>query len=199
MSEKPWTPKGAAYDRILSTAAELFYRQGYRATGINEVIAKAGVAKATFYQHFPTKDALCLTYLRNRNNEELEAIEAAIDTKDAPRDRFLAVIECLEPWMIGNDMRGCCFLNMVAEVPDPESPMRREGKDHYVRLQTRIHQLAKDLLRSDPTRYGHLDARTLADDYMVILAGSIALTELVHEMWPIRQGIQGVGRLIASE
>ena len=192
------TPRGAAYERILSTAADLFYRQGYRATGVNEVIEKADVSKSTFYSHFRTKEGLCLTYLRNRNNQELADIEGAIDAKDSPRDRFLAVIECLEPWMIGNEMRGCCFLNMVAEVPDPDSPLRREGKDHYVRLQTRIHLLAKDLLRSDPKRYGHLDARTLADDYMVILAGSIALTELVHEMWPTRQGIQGVGRLIPT-
>jgi len=54
---------GSPAERILDVASDLFYRQGYRATGINEVIKESGVAKATFYNHFPTKDDLCYAYL----------------------------------------------------------------------------------------------------------------------------------------
>ena len=57
-------PAGPPEERILAVASELFYRQGYRATGINEVIARSGVAKATFYNHFPSKEDLCLAYLQ---------------------------------------------------------------------------------------------------------------------------------------
>ncbi|MGB5338112.1 MAG: TetR/AcrR family transcriptional regulator, partial [Gammaproteobacteria bacterium] len=59
--------------RILETASDLFAAQGYRATGVNEVIEKSGVAKATFYNHFPSKDELCLAYLKTRNDFELDS------------------------------------------------------------------------------------------------------------------------------
>ena len=196
VSQKKIKPTGSAYDRILFTASDLFYQQGYRATGINEVIEKAGVAKATFYSHFSTKDDLCLAYLKNRNGKELAEIEDYISTKARPVDRFLAVIESLEPWIIGNGMKGCGFLNMVPEVPDAGSPLRKEGELHYARLRTRVKELAGELIKSKPKRYGHLHAQTLADDYMVVLTGAIALAEISHDIWPIKQGVEAVRRLI---
>ena len=196
MSKKKVKPAGSAHDRILITASELFYKQGYRATGINEVIEKSGVAKATFYSHFPTKDDLCLAYLKDRNTRELAEIEEYVNTKDSPVERFLAVIDALEPWMIGGGMKGCGFLNMVPEVPDIQSPLRKEGELHYSSLRTRVKELADELIKSKPKRYGHLDAQTLADDYMVVFTGSIALAEISQDLWPIKQGVEAAKRLI---
>jgi AcrR family transcriptional regulator len=82
----------AARERILETATDLFANQGYRATGINEVIDKSGVAKATFYHHFPTKADLCLAYLKTRNSSELNSIKDFIAKKRTPWSRFLGVI-----------------------------------------------------------------------------------------------------------
>jgi len=115
----------AARERILETAVDLFSRQGYRATGVNEVIDKSGVAKATFYHHFPTKADLCLAYLQTRNTTELNGIKAFIGKKRTPWSRFLGVIESLEPWLRQNHLRGCAFLNMVAEEPDAKTRKAR--------------------------------------------------------------------------
>jgi len=186
----------APRERILETAAELFFHQGFRATGINEVIAKSGVAKATFYHHFPTKDDLCLAYLRDRNTNEYEAISAFVRDHDTPRERFLAVMESVQPWLEANSLRGCAFLNMVAEVPDPRHLLRKEGQQHYESLRRLILDLAGELIQSDPQRYGKLDARVLADDYLVVLGGTIAMTEIYHEIWPARQGVELIRRLI---
>lgn len=186
----------APRERILATASELFYGQGYRATGINEVIDKSGVAKATFYHHFATKDALCQAYLEERNHLEVGAIEDFVKTKRSPRARFLAVLESLGPWLEENDLRGCGFLNMVAEEPDPGSPLRREGRRHYEALRDLIRELARTLIDSDRARYGHLNVNTVTDDYMVILGGTIAITEIYHDHWPVKQGIAMVKRLI---
>jgi AcrR family transcriptional regulator len=174
----------APRERILETAADLFFHQGFRATGINEVIAKAGVAKATFYSHFPTKDDLCLAYLRDRNTSEFEAITAFVHDNNSPSERFLAVMKSVQPWLEANRLRGCAFLNMVAEVPDPES------------LRQLIRDLSEDLINSDAQRYEGLDAQVLADDYMVILGGAIAMTEIYHDIWPAIQGVKLVERLI---
>jgi AcrR family transcriptional regulator len=196
MSQGTNIPAGSPRERIMAIASELFYRQGYRATGINEVIEKSGVAKATFYKHFPTKDDLCLTYLRDRNTTELAEIDDFINTRKKPLTRFLSVMEALEPWMLASGMKGCAFLNMVPEVPDTDSPLRREGAIHYERLRTRVRELAEDLLRTEPEKYGQLNPETVANDYMVILTGAIALSEISQDIWPIKQGIETVKRLL---
>ena len=186
----------APRERILETAADLFFHQGFRATGINEVIAKSGVAKATFYNHFPTKDDLCLAYLRDRNTSEFEAISAFVHDHDSPRGRFLAVMKSVQPWLEANNLRGCAFLNMVAEVPDPRNLMRTEGLKHYESLRQLILELAQDLINSDAQCYQGLEAQVLADDYMLILGGAIAMTEIYHDIWPAIQGVNLVERLI---
>ena len=186
----------APRERILETAADLFFHQGFRATGINEVIAKSGVAKATFYNHFPTKDDLCLAYLRDRNTSEFEAISAFVHDHDSPRDRFLAVMTSVQPWLEANNLRGCAFLNMVAEVPDPRNLLRTEGLKHYESLRQLILGLVQDLINSDAQSYQGLEAQVLADDYMLILGGAIAMTEIYHDIWPAIQGVKLVERLI---
>jgi AcrR family transcriptional regulator len=185
-----------ARERILETASDLFSSQGYRATGVNEVIDRSGVAKATFYHHFPTKADLCLAYLKTRSTTELNSIRDFIARKRTPWSRFLGVIESLEPWLKANQMRGCSFLNMVAEEPDPKSPLRKEGRKHYEGLRRLIRELAVELVESDPEHYGKLDADAITDEYMVIIGGSIALAEIYHDAWPLRQGIDMVARLV---
>lgn len=186
----------APRERILATAADLFFHQGFRATGINEVIAKSGVAKATFYHHFPTKDDLCLAYLRDRNTSEYEAVNAFVHDQETPRERFLAVMASIQPWLEANKLRGCAFLNMVAEIPDPRHLLRREGLQHYESLRTLIRVLAEELLASDPEQYQGLNAQVLTDDYLVILGGAIAMTEIYNDIWPAVQGLELVERLI---
>lgn len=182
--------------RILETATDLFAMQGYRATGVNEIIDKSGVAKATFYHHFPTKDALCLAYLKSVDISALESVKAFVANKRTPWARFLAVIESLEPWLKGNDLRGCSFLNLVAEVPDHKDPLRKIGKNHYQKLRAFIRELTIELIESDEQHYGMLDADAITDEYMVIISGSVALTEIYHDTWPLRQGIDMVARLV---
>jgi AcrR family transcriptional regulator len=68
-------------DRIMAAAADLFYRQGYRATGINQVIAESGVAKASFYDHFPSKDDLLYAYVLDTSRRELADVRSQVDAK----------------------------------------------------------------------------------------------------------------------
>jgi AcrR family transcriptional regulator len=187
----------SARERILQTAADLFYRNGYRATGINEVIEKASVAKATFYAHFKTKDDLCLAYLKGRNNDEAGEIMDFVNSKSTPQERFFSVMEAQEPWAIRTKFRGCQFINMVPEVPDLDSPLRAEGHRHYDWARELVHQLAGELIESDPAAYGRFDADELTEAYMTHLAGAIALAGVYNELWPIQSGIKAVRRLVS--
>ena len=188
----------ATRERILEVATDLFYRQGYRATGINEVILKSGVAKATFYSHFPSKDDLGLAYLGQIMESEIVHLNNSIQAAKGPLERFYAVIRSLEPWLRDTRFRGCAFLNMASETPDPKHPLRKVGTRIYDAARSRVETLTEELIASDAGKYGHLDAEELAAGYMVAFTGAVALAELYHAIWPVEDALKTVRRLIGD-
>jgi AcrR family transcriptional regulator len=188
-----------ARERIMDVATDLFYRQGYRATGINEVISKSGVAKATFYSHFPSKDDLGLAYLRQIMEGEIAHVDKWIRSAKGPLNRFLAVMRSLKPWLQETEFRGCAFINMASEVPDPQDSLRKVGREVYDVVRTRVSTLAAELIASDSKKYGHLDTRELTKEYMVVFTGAIALAEIYHAMWPVEHAMMTVLRLIGEQ
>jgi AcrR family transcriptional regulator len=109
--------------RLLDTATRLFYAEGIRAVGIDRIIAEAGIAKATFYNHFPSKDDLVLTYIEEQDRIGRDAVEAL--PKQAARKMIAAIVGRVSTAAVAGDFRGCPFLNAAAEYPDPNSPVRR--------------------------------------------------------------------------
>lgn len=196
MPKKQSIQDSAAAERILETATELFYQQGYRATGVNEVIDKSAVAKATFYKHFPAKDDLGRKYLQNLQAAEIKELGAFIDKAKTPRDRFLAPIRWILPWSREHKYRGCGFLNIVAEVPDSKHPLRKEAAGLYNNLSLRVKQLAEELMASDPNRYRNLVVEEIAQTYLVIFSGALALSAMYDHNWPIKRAIALLEQLI---
>lgn len=196
--EKPTIPAGAPVDRIVGVATDLFFRQGYRATGVNEVIAKSGVAKATFYSHFKSKDELCQQYLKDSSKVAMRYVDKAIEKSRSPLTKFMAPIRSMEPLMLSCDFRGCAFMNMATEVPDFSNPLRREGVNLYDSIGQRLIELSKNLVDSNPEKYGALDPTELAKSYHVILAGAVALAELYSSTRPIDEAERAVQLLIAA-
>jgi AcrR family transcriptional regulator len=186
-------------ERIMSVVADLFYRQGYRATGINEVIEKSGVAKATFYSHFPSKDDLALAYLLQLKDTEIAHVDNAIRAAKGRVNRFLAVIRSLEPWLLDTEFRGCAFINMASEIPDPRHPLRKVGREAYDFVRARVAVLAEELIASNARKYGHLDARELTSQYMVAFTGAISLAEIYHAIWPVKDALNTARRLIGEK
>jgi AcrR family transcriptional regulator len=183
-------------EKILETASDLFYKQGYNITGINEIIEKSGVAKATFYSHFPSKEDLCRSYIHKMNIRDIDLIKDELKRRKNPYTRFMAGIEIIKPVMLSTKFKGCRFLNLVPEINDPKNPIRKEGIDHFEALRPILNDLSQELIDSDKKRYGHLDAKNLADDYLIIQMGAIALCEVYHDIWPVDQAINFVKRLI---
>lgn len=197
MNKKKTVQAGTAAERILGVATDLFYKQGYRATGINEVIDKSGVAKATFYKHFPSKDELyeaCLLILREN---ELHFVDDGIHQAKDARERYMSVIVNLKPWAINTDFRGCAFLNVASEIPDSNSRLRKVGRKLYDDIRTRVEKLAKELIGAE-LRYSGYDAEKLTEHYMVVFSGAVALAQIYHAIWPIEQAIDSIERIIGE-
>jgi len=126
-------PSSAARDRILKTAHDLFYQEGIRATGIDRVIAEAGVTKVTFYRHFPSKNDLVLAFLEYRHERWMHWFDKALK-RNASVNRTVGqvVIATMSEWFRQRDFRGCAFINTVIElggdVPDTVA-ISREHKE----------------------------------------------------------------------
>lgn len=183
-------------ERILEVASELFFQNGYRATGINEVIAKAGVAKATFYSHFPSKEALAVAYIERAASIEVEYLDEYIARAKDPAERYLSVMVSLRDWLKDTEYRGCPFINLASEAPDPASPLREAGMWVYSEARQRVATLSRELIASDPEKYGHLDPETLTRDYMLLFAGAVALAGVYHAIWPADHALEGARALL---
>ena len=114
------TPSGAsaARERLLQTASELFYREGIHSVGVDRIIAAAGVTRATFYRHFPSKEDLVEAYLGVEDATIRGAFDAANAATDDPDELIGLVIEGLADDVARLHTRGCPFINAAAEYPD---------------------------------------------------------------------------------
>ncbi|MBT1004247.1 TetR/AcrR family transcriptional regulator [Paenarthrobacter sp. DKR-5] len=112
----PGAPSGSARERILETAFALFYARGLRAVGIDTIIAESGVAKATFYKYFPSKDDLILTYLDKVDGVWTGQLHAAAASAgEDPADQLVGLFDALYSSCQREGYRGCAFINAAAE------------------------------------------------------------------------------------
>ncbi|WP_394747704.1 TetR/AcrR family transcriptional regulator [Spongiimicrobium salis] len=116
-----------ARKRILNTADELFHRQGYNETGINQIIKEANVAKASLYYHFKTKDDLCVAYLQHRNEMWNTDFYNFIKDKE---EKVLGAFDFLMENNVAFDYRGCSFLNMLSETAIHKAAIFEELQNH---------------------------------------------------------------------
>lgn len=104
------------YAHILTIADGLFYQQGIRAVGMDKVIAVAGIAKATLYRHFPSKEALVCAYLLQRHRLVLDGMGSALQcARETPEQQVLALFDWLEGRVALEGFRGCAFLLALGE------------------------------------------------------------------------------------
>jgi len=182
--------------RILDTARELFYRSGYRATGINKIIRKSGVAKATFYAHFPSKESLAFAYVESMNREESLLMEKYLERFPGPYEKLIGLIESLIPWSRERDYRGCAYLNISSEITDPANPVRRESKEHYLAVRRLVGRLMKELKKAGGASWRNRDTEQAADDFVLILSGALAMAQIYHNPEPFRDAVRAVKRLL---
>jgi AcrR family transcriptional regulator len=157
----------AARDRILASAYELFARRGIRAVGIDEVIQRAGVAKATLYRHFASKDDLVLAFLQQR--EQLwtkDWVEAEARRRgDTPEEQLLAIFDLFDEWFHREDFEGCSFINVLLEMNDRATRIGRASAVHLANIRSIIRELATEAGLRDPERFAH--------SWHILMKGSI--------------------------
>ena len=158
--------KPVARERILDTAYELFSRRAIRDVGIDEVIERAGVAKATLYRHFPSKDDLVVAFLERREERWTLAWveEEARRRGTTPEAQLLAIFELFDEWFHRDDFEACSFINVLLEM-GPAHPVGQASVRHLASIRSVVGGLAEEAALRDPESF--------ARSFHILMKGSI--------------------------
>jgi AcrR family transcriptional regulator len=168
-------PPKTGRERLVAAAIELFYRHGFGAVGMDQVISAAGVTKTTFYKHFEGKDDLMLAALGRRDEWESEAWGRAVRklAGDDPARQLLAMLDVIDLWFNDPEFRGCMFTNAAAEFPNPHDPIHKAAAANKRRTREQRRDLAM------AAGAGPVAAETFADCFTALLEGALVL-RLTH-------------------
>ena len=171
-------PRRAA-DRIRDTAFDLFYREGIRAVGVEEIVSQAGVTKPSLYRAFDSKDELIAAYLRDYDARFCQRFEApSADHPGDPKAQLLAYLDKLAARASCDGYRGCGLTNAVIEYPDHAHPA------HQVAVQSK--QALRDRLRAMCSAMGARAPDELADGLLLLIEGSYVSGQTFGEGGPAR-------------
>jgi AcrR family transcriptional regulator len=161
----PSAPPGAR-DRILEAAYELFAHRGIRDVGVDEVIERAGVAKATLYRHFPSKNDLVIAFLELREQRWTLSwvAEEARRRGSTPEDQLLAIFGLFDEWFHRDDFEACSFINVLLEM-GAGHPTGRASVEHLANIRMFVRRLAEDAGLRDPEAF--------AQSWHILMKGSI--------------------------
>lgn len=176
-------------DRLITTAAELFYRQGCHATGIDAIIAKAGVAKMTLYKHFSSKDELVAATTRYLDELFHQRYLATLSAPEMlPTQRFLALFDAVAEWTESADFFGCPFVNMTAEFADHANPIHLAAAENKQRMLGMLVEVASAIGVEEPA--------LLARQIQVLLEGSVVLAQVTGDSSFVRDARIAANSLI---
>jgi AcrR family transcriptional regulator len=185
----PAAPRAA--DRIRATARDLFYREGIRAVGVDEIVSRAGVTKPSLYRSFPSKDELAAAYLRDFEGEFWRRFDApAAAHPGDPRAQLRAYLEGLGQRASRAGYRGCGLTNAVVEYPEGSHPARKVADANKRVLRQRLREMAAAMGARDPD--------TLGDGLLLLIEGAYVTGQLFGKDGPAGAVADAADRLIEA-
>lgn len=155
-------------ERILSAASLLFAEVGVRAAGVDTLIEAAGVAKATFYRHFPAKDDLIVAWLEDPRTRWLESVRTQVEARaKSPQDLVPQFFAVVGEWLEAGGFRGCPYLNTAIELANPDHPAEPVIRSYLREVERYLEEIL--------TAAGYRGAGSLATELQTMTAGGITL------------------------
>jgi AcrR family transcriptional regulator len=146
----------------------LFAENGTGPTGVDTLIEAAGVAKATFYRHFRTKDALIVAWLQDPRARWFDGLRAQAEARaENPVEVIPRLFEAVVEWLEADDFIGCPYLNTALEISDPSHPASQPIGEYLAEIERYLAERA--------AATGHPDSARVGRQLHALLAGSISL------------------------
>jgi AcrR family transcriptional regulator len=176
-------PAAETRQQILDAAEQLFYWHGINATGVDRIAAEAGVAPPTLYRLFGSKDELVAAYVDRYAAGYQGWLESLTSDPQIPaRERILAVFDALVTFTGPESFRGCPFLMVLAEFPDPTSAAHASAQAVKAWVRAKLRELARELPDRDAA-----DADATADRLALVIEGLYASTAALGTEGPARR------------
>ena len=172
-------------ERIVETATRLFYKQGYNLTGINQIIQEADIAKASLYQHFPSKEDLLAEYLNVTAKATNETLASVAAKYDSPKEKVLGLFDFLLEFSSQTDFQGCNFLNANVEIPKDNQKIRAI----IVKQKNQIRELFEEILKP-------IGKEDLADELYILFDAGLVTSKVYQETWSIQKAKNIAEKLI---
>lgn len=187
MSSPDTQPKAA--QRIRETARELFYRQGIRAVGVEEIVKKAEANKPSLYRSFSSKDQLAASYLHDYEAAFWQRLESSIARHpDDARAGLLDFLQGVTRRVQASDYRGCGLTNCAVEYPERNHPARKVTEENKRRFRARLAELAQQMGASRP--------QTLGDALMLVIEGAYVTGQIFDDGGPATNVVEAATLLI---
>lgn len=181
-------------ERILETAYRLFYEQGYQATGINQIIEEASVAKSSLYQHFRTKDDLLVAYLAMTEKEWFEGLGQMVGKDATPLNKILGLFEYRKKIVEFRKFKGCAFVRLAYELPNVEGKAAELVRNYKLAVRNYIKN-AVELLDGDLSAESRAQ---LTDTIYYLVEGSGIESSIHKSVKPIDDAKKIIASLITK-
>lgn len=184
--------KANAKERILETAGKLFFERGYSEVGINEIIATAETAKASFYQHYPSKEALCEAWLSDVHDRSEMSRSEMLESDVTASVKIAMYFDQLKSFMENSEFRGCPYSNTGAISGSECSGIIEQIQGHKISIRDFLREVCFQHTNDRET------ANSLGDRIFLLYSGAATECQNLKEIWPVEVAREASLELISS-
>jgi AcrR family transcriptional regulator len=178
-------------EQIIETANRLFYNQGYNLTGINQIIEEAGVAKASLYYHFPSKEDLCVEYLKKRYDNWSAMLQKFLTGITDPKESIIRCFECRSQYLLDTNYGGCSYIRIVAEMPQRSEKINSQVILNKEKQRKFFTDQVKRIKRSTVPSVGYL-----ANTIFLLFDGATMQCQVYRGLSPMKNALKAVKGLL---
>nr|WP_299386552.1 TetR/AcrR family transcriptional regulator [Allomuricauda sp.] len=169
------------HEHIITTAGNLFYVNGYNSTGINEIVEKCGIAKATLYSHFKSKEDICIAYLQQRHDQMLGSLKSFISKRKSGKNQLLAIFDFLRDLYREENFYGCWSLKTFGEL----SPQQKKLIGVIQRHKKELLMFFGEVVGENIINVSKAEIEKISGGIYLLFESAITESYLFKNDWPI--------------
>ena len=182
------------HQHIITTAGNLFYTQGYNSTGINEIVNKCNIAKATLYGHFKSKEDICIAYLEQRHQNFMQSLKNQVDQKNTGKNQLLAIFDLLQDMYRAENFQGCWGLKILGEL----SPRQKKLLNILQKQKKELLLYLGEVVGDNISNLSKAETEKISGGLYLLYESAVTESHLFKNDWPIYMA-RGIAPSLFSE
>ena len=169
------------HEHIISSAGDLFYSQGYNSTGVNEIITKCDIAKATLYSHFKSKEDICVAYLNRRHSTFIKNLKGYVNDRPKGKNQLLAIFDLLRDMYLEENFQGCWGLKTLGELSPDQTTILSVIQQQKKELLLYLGEVVGDNI----SNLSKAETEKISGGLYLVYESAVTESHLFKNDWPI--------------